>query len=35
MGRDHGVAFLMTRSGGLFDDNTDAAVDRLYDLLGR
>jgi integrase len=29
------VAFTLTRYGGLFEDDTDAAVDRLDDLLGR
>jgi len=28
------VAFTLTRYGGLFDDSTDAAVDRLDNLLG-
>jgi integrase len=28
------VAFTLTRYGGLFEDDTDAAVDRLDDLLG-
>jgi integrase len=28
------VAFTLTRYGGLFEDNTDAAVDRLDALLG-
>ena len=28
------VAFTLTRYGGLFDDNTDAAIDRLDALLG-
>lgn len=30
----HSVAFTLTRYGGLFEDDTDAAVDRLDDLLG-
>ena len=29
------VAFTLTRYGGLFEDDTDAAVDRLDTLLGR
>ena len=29
------VAFNLTRYGGLFEDDTDAAVDRFYKLLGR
>ena len=29
----HSVAFTLTRYGGLFEDDTDAAVDRLDDLL--
>jgi hypothetical protein len=29
------VAFTLTRYGGLFEDDTDAAVDRLDNLLGR
>jgi integrase len=28
------VAFTLTRYGGLFEDNTDAAIDRLDALLG-
>lgn len=28
------VAFTLTRYGGLFEDETDAAVDRLDNLLG-
>lgn len=28
------VAFTLTRYGGLFDEGTDKAVDRLDDLLG-
>ena len=30
----HSVAFTLTRYGGLFEDDTDAAVSRLDDLLG-
>ena len=29
------VAFTLTRYGGLFENDTDAAVDRLDTLLGR
>ena len=29
MGRHNSVAFTLTRSGGQFEDDTDAAVDRL------
>lgn len=29
------VAFTLTRYGGLFEDGSDAAVDRLDELLGQ
>ena len=34
MGRPNSVAFTLTRYGGLFEDGSEAAVDRLDVLLG-
>ena len=34
VGRDNSVAFTLTRYGGLFDEGSDKAVNRLDDLLG-
>jgi hypothetical protein len=34
VGGHNSVAFTLTRYGGLFEDNTDAAIDRLDALLG-
>jgi hypothetical protein len=34
VGRSNSVAFTLTRYGGLFEDGSDAAIDRLDALLG-